>query len=85
MFEYQEDNGHGIFVVNFTKNGQKVKIYVDDWFPSLHDKPAFANTKDGAIWVMILEKAWAKLHGSFSKIISGEVPYALRDLTGAPS
>ena len=34
---------------------------------------------------MILEKAWAKFHGSYSKVESGDIPSTLRDLTGAPA
>lgn len=34
---------------------------------------------------MVLEKAWAKLHGSYHRIEGGEAYHTLRDLTGAPS
>ena len=34
---------------------------------------------------MILEKIWAKLHGSYEAIISGQSYEVFRDLTGAPS
>ena len=37
------------------------------------------------LWVFILEKAWAKLHGCYERIINGQVHKTLRDLTGAPS
>ena len=33
----------------------------------------------------MLEKAWAKLHGSYERIESGFAENVLRDLTGAPS
>jgi hypothetical protein len=32
----------------------------------------------------MLEKAWAKIHGSYHRIIKGSIPDTLRDLTGAP-
>lgn len=35
--------------------------------------------------MLILEKAWAKLFGSYAKIESGFCREALRDLTGAPT
>ena len=44
---------------------------VDDYFPvSKKDNHIMcANpTKDGSIWVMILEKCWAKLYGSYDAI-----------------
>jgi hypothetical protein len=34
---------------------------------------------------VLLEKAWAKLHGSYDNIIGGYVSEALHDLTGAPT
>tara|TARA_B110000285_G_scaffold218668_1_gene268384 strand:+ start:58 stop:342 length:285 start_codon:yes stop_codon:yes gene_type:complete len=33
----------------------------------------------------LLEKAWAKTHGSYHNIVNGTTHDALRDLTGAPS
>ena len=35
--------------------------------------------------MIILEKAWAKLHGSYERIIGGMAHYTFRDLTGAPA
>jgi calpain-15 len=35
--------------------------------------------------VLILEKAWAKLFGSYERIEAGFAENVLRDLTGAPS
>lgn len=34
---------------------------------------------------MLLEKAWAKLHGSYFKIESGFAEDVFRELTGAPT
>ena len=34
---------------------------------------------------MIMEKVWAKLHGSYSKIMAGQSYEVYRDLLGAPS
>lgn len=34
---------------------------------------------------MIIEKAWAKIHGSYERIIGGQAHLTFRDLTGAPS
>jgi calpain-15 len=36
------------------------------------------------MWVMVLEKAYAKMYGSYARIDGGNPAMALRDLTGAP-
>ena len=45
----------------------------------------FAHTNVGEIWVMLLEKAWAKLVGTYKKQESGFPHFALAHLTGAPT
>ena len=37
------------------------------------------------MWVLILEKAWAKLHGCYYLIEAGMTKESLHDLTGAPA
>jgi hypothetical protein len=47
--------------------------------------PVFAQASQGPeIWVLLMEKAWAKLHGSYCAIIAGNTEKVVRDLTGAP-
>ena len=58
-------------MVSFYLNGIETPVIVDDHFPVRYGKPAFASTRDGELWVMLLEKAWAKLQGSFARTIGG--------------
>jgi calpain-15 len=37
------------------------------------------------MWVMLIEKAWAKVNGSYENTITGLPVDALRSLTGAPT
>ena len=44
-------------------------------------RPIFSTGND-ATWPMIIEKAYAKLHGSYANLEGGSVANALQDLTG---
>ena len=48
-------------------------------------KPAFATCRDGEIWVSILEKAWAKLHGTYARTEGGLPCFAASHIMGVPS
>ena len=41
-----------------------------------------STSKDKELWVLILEKAWAKVHGSYQRIEGGNTAEALYALTG---
>ena len=56
----------------FHVNGRKHLVIVDDLIPcrvfaSGAAKPLFAFTKQHELWAMLLEKAWAKLFGSYRR------------------
>ena len=48
-------------------NGVWEDIILDDQFPCVRTggryEPAFNHTKSNELWVMLIEKAWAKVHG----------------------
>ncbi|KAK4492216.1 hypothetical protein RD792_003016 [Penstemon davidsonii] len=77
-------NEEGIYTVRFCIQGEWVPVVVDDWIPcESPGKPAFATSKKGnELWVSVLEKAYAKLHGSYEALEGGLVQDALVDLTG---
>lgn len=53
-------------------NGVYQEVTVDDYFPVKNGKPYFAQPAGGKeIWVMVLEKCWAKLYGSYANIVGG--------------
>ena len=43
-------------------------IDMDEYIPVLYGKPAFTKAKDDELWVILLEKAWAKLYKNYKQI-----------------
>ena len=59
---------------------------MDDHLPvKPNGQPAFATCRDGEIWVSILEKAWAKLHGTYARTEGGLPCFAASHISGVPS
>jgi hypothetical protein len=83
-------NSHGAYKVFLTKNGERKEVLVDDYFPcSPTGGPIFARSSDDTLWVSIVEKAMAKIHGGYvylkSSMKSKWTYQGLSDLTGAPT
>jgi calpain-15 len=87
MFVIKEVNQSGIYVVKFVINGNYQSVTVDDYFPVNPDTnlPAFTRSTKKLIWPLILEKAWAKLNGSFENIMQGYPNDVLSFLITGPS
>ena len=88
MFNTKTVNAAGIYSINFFVNGKRQEVVVDEWIPcdKVSKLPCFAYSRDmGEIWAMLVEKAWAKLHGSYSMVRLGSCASAMPHLTGAPS
>lgn len=76
----------GAYRVSFNKNGLWRSIVVDDYFPVVAGVPTFAHSSDPCeLWPAILEKAFAKMHGSYAMIQSGDPMHALTDMSGFPA
>ena len=75
----------GAYNIRFCKNGMWTMVRVDDYFPCYPNAgPIYSRNNDNELWVLLIEKAFAKLHGCYAAIRSGYVHEALMDLTGAP-
>ena len=78
----KEYNAKGFYVVKLFKGGAWRSIVVDDrLFCDRWGRLKFAKSKAGEFWVPILEKAYAKYHGSFEAIVGGNVAIGLAELT----
>lgn len=65
IFLTQDVNEEGRYVLSFFKTGQLLHVAVDDYIPCKGptEQPVFSRTKRDELWPMLLEKAWAKVHG----------------------
>jgi len=82
--KYRDD---GLYIVKFYKMGYHKIVYVDDRFPvDNRRRSVFCQLKnDGGItefWPILLEKAYAKLHGCYDALDMGRPEQGLVDLTG---
>ena len=83
--ESQTVSPHGVYKLRLCKNGQWQTVTVDDYFPCWPGGgPAYSRSHGNELWVLLLEKAYAKLHGSYAAIKMGWAYEAMLDLTGTP-
>ena len=77
--------------MNLCINGEFKIVEIDDYFPCWkHHNGTFTSAfsrprNESVLWVLILEKAWAKINGSYDLTIGGDTSDAISCLTGAPS
>ena len=87
LFVTQEYNEKGVYCLQFYQQGEWKYVIVDDIVPCSKSTgaPAFAmSTNSVEIWPYIIEKAYAKLYGSYDALNGGNVSEALMDITGCP-
>ncbi|XP_008056710.1 calpain-13 [Carlito syrichta] len=74
----------GIFRFRFWQCGQWVEVVIDDYLPVVGRNYLFVRPYQDTqeFWPCLLEKAYAKLHGSYSQLHYGYIHDSLVDLTG---
>jgi hypothetical protein len=75
----------GLFVCVFYKDCALRFVIIDDRIPVFKSsgKVVFAQCKDcNELWVPLIEKAYAKIHGCYKALIGGYVHFGLADMTG---
>lgn len=82
-----EYNKEGIYAIWLCESGAWKIITIDDFFPCLNANSGacYARSRNNELWVMLIEKAYAKAYKNYKNIILGFAGDALKDLTGAPS
>lgn len=92
LLPHQEFNEFGCYEVYFCLDGRWKSTLVDSFLPSIlrkSKKPSATNIQPAFaagefMWPSIIEKAYAKVHGSYSRLSGGFISEAFYDLTGAP-
>ena len=87
LFQTQKINDAGIYLIKLYVNGIRISVIIDDYLPVVKgtDNLAFARSDTGELWVPLLEKAWAKVHGSYAATSGGIPDFAANHLIGVPS
>ena len=62
-------------------------MIIDDYLPvKRNGSLAFARSdREGEIWMCLLEKAWAKLHGTYMRSAGGLPSFAACHVMGVPA
>jgi hypothetical protein len=73
----------GLFHFKFWQCGMWVDIVIDDYLPTLNGQLIYAQvTHKHEFWIALLEKAYAKLHGTYESVVSGDINEIIEDMTG---
>ncbi|MXQ98306.1 hypothetical protein E5288_WYG018453 [Bos mutus] len=73
----------GSFTCRVWQFGRWVEVTVDDRLPCLAGRLCFSRCqREDVFWLPLLEKVYAKVHGSYEQLWAGQVADALVDLTG---
>ena len=85
-FHELELNKAGIYGIFWNVEGKRKLIILDDYFPCFkkNKQPAFGRGDNNEIWIMLFEKAYAKLYGSYENIEGGCIETVLNEISGAP-
>nr|XP_040054957.1 calpain-1 catalytic subunit-like [Gasterosteus aculeatus aculeatus] len=73
----------GLFHFRFWRFGKWVDVVIDDKLPTIDGRLLFAHSKDqNEFWPALMEKAYAKVCGSYTDMVTGTPAEAMMDFTG---
>ncbi|CAF1204736.1 unnamed protein product [Rotaria sordida] len=78
-------NREGVYVVRICHNGIWTAVLLDEYFPcTIDNRLAYSRAARHQLYVPLIEKACAKLFGSYANLTGGHTAEGLQLLTGAP-
>ena len=89
-FYTKERNKAGIYLMFFFINGRETPVYVDEHIPVLREGlnrsgEFMARIHNNKLWVVLMEKAWAKICGTYARTTGGVCGTAAEHILGVTS
>jgi len=90
IFNTRKLNPNGLYSVTLFYKGNPKEIIIDDLIPCYEKsygggKPLFCKPAGKEIWVMLLEKAWAKYMGDYHVSEGMHIDESMNVLLGVPT
>lgn len=86
LFKSDQYSKYGIYQVKLCINGEWITVCIDDFFPCIPmSNPLVSRSPGNELWVLIIEKALAKVHESYYSLININISDFFLILTGCPT
>ena len=86
IFKSEKVNQKGFYELYIYTNGQFKILILDDYFPIIKGSNLlrFSKPVKSEIWLLLLEKAFAKLNGGYGSLFSCNISHVIQTFTGFP-
>ena len=86
IFKTDNYNENGIYQIKLCVNGEWITVVIDDYFPCIPlSSPLVTRSQSNELWILILEKALAKIYDCYYNLTCVNISDFLLTLTGCPS